>query len=78
MLPEMEGLPGFCSASLLVNRAAGRACSTTTYDSREAMEASRDRAWTIRDAGVREAGVDVLDVVECDLAVAHLRLPELV
>ena len=78
MLPEMESLEGFCSASLLVNRENDRACSTTTYDSRAAMEASRDRAWTIRDAGIREAGVDVLDVVEADLVLAHLRLPELV
>ena len=78
MLPEMESIAGFCSASLLVNRAAGRACNTTTYDSREALDASRERSWTIRDAGIREAGVDVLDVVECDLVLAHLRLPELV
>ena len=33
MLPDMERLEGFCSASLMVNRAKGRACSTTTYDS---------------------------------------------
>ena len=78
MLPEMESIAGFCSASLLVNRDAGRACNTTTYDSREALDASRERSWTIRDAGIREAGVDVLDVVECDLVLAHLRLPELV
>ena len=78
MLPEMESIEGFCSASLLVNRALGRACNTTTYDSRAALDASRERSWTIRDAGVREAGVDVLDVVECDLVLAHLRLPELV
>jgi hypothetical protein len=78
MLPEMEGLAGFCSASLLVNRTAGRACNTTTYDTREALAASRDRAWAVRDAGIRQAGVDVLDVVECDLVLAHLRLPELV
>lgn len=78
MLPEMESLDGFCSASLLVDRVAGRACSTTTYDSRSAMEASRERSWTIRDAGVRDAGVDVMDVVEFDLVLAHLRVPELV
>jgi hypothetical protein len=42
------------------------------------MEASRERSWTIRDAGVRDAGVDVLDVGEYDLVLARLRLPELV
>ncbi len=78
LLPDMETLEGFCSASLLVNRDSGRACSTTTYDSREAMDASADHAWAIREAGVRDAGVDVVDVVECDLVLAHLRLPELV
>jgi hypothetical protein len=78
MLPEMETLPGFCSASLLVNRDVGRAVNTTTYDSPEALDASRERSWTIRDAGVRDAGVDVLDVLECELVLAHLRLPELV
>ncbi|GAA2144510.1 antibiotic biosynthesis monooxygenase [Nocardioides koreensis] len=78
MLPEMESIDGFCSASLLVNRTLGRACNTTTYDSRAALDASRERSWTIRDAGVRDAGVDVLDVAELDLALAHLRLPELV
>lgn len=78
LLPEMGTLEGFCSASLLVNRDSGRACSTTTYDSREAMDASAQHAWAIREAGVRDAGVDVVDVVECDLVLAHLRLPELV
>jgi hypothetical protein len=78
LLPEMESLPGFCSASLLVDRAAARACSTTAYESAQALAASRDRAWALRETGAREVGVDVLDVVEMELVVAHLRLPELV
>lgn len=78
ILPALEELDGFCSASLLVNRELGRACSTTTFDSVPAMEASRERSWAIREAGVREAGVDVLDVAEYELAIAHLHLPELV
>lgn len=78
LLPEIESLEGFCSTSLLVSRETGRACSTTTFESLEAMEASRDRAWAIRDSGARDAGVDVMDVAECDLVLAHLRLPELV
>lgn len=78
ILPAIEDLDGFCSASLLINREAGRACNTITFDSREAMDASRERSWAIRETGVREAGVDVLDVGEFELALAHLRLPELV
>ncbi len=77
-LPEIESLEGFCSTSLMVDREHGRACSTTTYDSRSAMESSRERAWAIRDAGVRDAGVDVIDTAEYNLVLAHLRLPELV
>jgi heme-degrading monooxygenase HmoA len=78
LLPMIEAMPGFCSASLMVNRDMQRVCSTTTFDSREAMEESRDQGWAIRDAGVREAGVDVLDVAEYELCLAHLRVPELV
>lgn len=78
LLPEIETLPGFCGASMLVNRASGRGCGTVAFESVEAMEASRDRAWTIRESGAREAGVDVLDVEEYALVIAHLRLPELV
>ena len=78
LLPEIEALPGFLSASLLVDRESARACSTVTFATRQDMEATRDQAWAIRDRGVREAGVDVLDVGEYDLVVAHLRVPELV
>ena len=78
MLPEVESLDGFCSASLMIDRGAGRVCTTTTLDSRAALDASRHRAQAIRDAGVRAAGVHVVDVAECDLVIAHLRLPELV
>lgn len=78
ILPEIETLEGFCSASLLVNRDAGRAVNTVTFDSREAMDASRERSWAIRETGIRDAGVDVIDVGEFELALAHLRVPELV
>lgn len=78
LLPEIEQLEGFCGASMLVNRSAGRGCATVAFESAEAIAASRDRAWTIRESGAREAGVDVTDVTEFELAIAHLRLPELV
>lgn len=76
-LPAIENLDGFCSASLLVNHEAGIAVSSVTYDSREAMELNRQGADAVRSTVAREAGVEVLDVGEFDLALAHLRVPEL-
>ena len=43
-IPAMEELDGFRSASLLVDRASGRAVSTATYGSREAMQRNREQA----------------------------------
>jgi hypothetical protein len=48
-----------------------------TYDSFEAMERSRDAAAAMRSAASKDAGAEVLDTGEFELAVAHLRVPEL-
>ncbi|WP_101950322.1 hypothetical protein [Mycobacterium sp. 3519A] len=77
VLPSLEGLEGFCSASFLMNR-SGRAVSTATFDSREAMERNREQARELRNARTRELGADIIDVCEFELAIAHLRVPEMV
>ena len=77
VLPDLENLDGFCSASLLIDRTNGRAVSTATFDSRDAMERNRDRALALKAAKMREAGVEELDEREFELALAHLRVPEL-
>lgn len=77
-LSAIEDLPGFCSASLLINRAEGRAVVTVGYDNRTALELSRRPALDVRETGAQQAEVEVLDVAEFDLAVAHLHVPELV
>ena len=77
LLPVMQDYNGFCSASLLVDRASGLAVSSVTYDSLEAMERSRGKADALREAGAREAGVEILEVCEFELALAHLRVPEM-
>lgn len=77
VLPDVEALEGFCSASLLVDRASGRGVSSSTFDSREAMERNREQANSLRDTKIREAGAELLDECEFELALAHLRVPEL-
>ena len=76
-LPDIEELEGFCSASLMVNRASGRAVASVTYDSVDAMRRNSNEAATLRTAATQEAGLEVLDVCEFELAVAHLHVPEM-
>jgi hypothetical protein len=77
VLPAIEELDGFCSASLMIDRASGRAVSSATFDSMEAMERNRDQARSLRTARLRELGADQVDVCEFELALAHLRVPEM-
>ena len=78
VLPTAEGMRGFCSASLMVDRQSGRAVSTVTWDSRQAMHASRDAAMRLRSRVAESTGSQIEDVDEFDLVLAHLRVPELV
>ncbi|MUL66406.1 hypothetical protein BOO86_18175 [Mycobacterium sp. CBMA 234] len=78
ILPDTEALEGFCSMSLMVDRATGRGVSCTTFDSREAMERNRADAQTLKASRMKEAGATELDECEFDVAFAHLRVPELV
>ncbi|OLT11570.1 hypothetical protein BJF78_26610 [Pseudonocardia sp. CNS-139] len=76
-LPTMQEAEGFCSASLLVDRTNGRAVSSVTFDSRDAMDRSRMDAAELRERVTASAGIDVVEVAEFDLALAHLRVPEM-
>jgi heme-degrading monooxygenase HmoA len=78
VLPELENLEGFCSASLMIDRASGRAVSCASFDSREAMERNREQSTALKNEKIQEAGVQEADEREFELALAHLRAPELV
>jgi quinol monooxygenase YgiN len=78
LLPALERMDGFCSASLLMDRAEGITVSSVTFDSAEAMAASRDEAERMRTNATAELDAEVLEVAEFELALAHLRVPELV
>ena len=77
VLPAMEDLEGFCSASLMLDRSSGRAVSSATFDSIEAMDHNRDQARALRTNRLRDLGADQLDVGEYELVLAHLRVPEM-
>jgi hypothetical protein len=78
VLPQVEHLDGFCSASLLVDRASGRAVSSVSFGSRTAMERNQDQARALKSESIREAGANEVDEREFDLVLAHLRVPEMI
>jgi hypothetical protein len=78
LMPWWEETAGFCSNSFLINRREGRCSSTVVFESREAMAHTRDQFTTLREEFVRTMAMEILEVVEFDLALAHLRVPETV
>lgn len=77
VLPRLQGMDGFCSASLMIDRHAGRAVGTVAFDSRAALEATRDQAKTMRERVTDELGATVDNVEEMEIAFAHLHVPEM-
>ena len=78
LLPQIQEFEGFCSASLMVDRTSGYAVSSVTFDGREAMMHTRNLGAVLRERGAREASGEVMEVAEFELALAHLRVPEMV
>ena len=76
-LPALEEMNGFCSASLMVDRSSGRAVSSATFTSRDAMVASRSAAEALRSRTAADVGATVTDIQEFELALAHLHVPEM-
>jgi quinol monooxygenase YgiN len=78
IMPEMETFAGFCGVSLLINRETGLAVTSVAFDSRAALEGSREQATALRARGSAEARLKIMEVAEFELALAHLDVPELV
>lgn len=77
-MPQVEELPGFCSASLFVDRDSGRCCLSASYGSARDMEQARETADSIRSETSRGIGAQILEVAEFELVMAHLHVPDLV
>jgi quinol monooxygenase YgiN len=76
VLPRIQEFDGFCSASLMVDRASGLAVGSLTFDSNTAMERSREQSERVR-ASMAETDTEIVEVSEFELALAHLRVPEM-
>jgi hypothetical protein len=76
LLPRLEALDGFCSASLLVDRRDGRAAGSVTYADRMTLERSRTDATAVREEFAAAMDSQILEVAEFDLVLAHLRVPD--
>jgi hypothetical protein len=76
LLPRLQQLPGFCSISVLVDRRAGRTAAVTSFESSGAQ--LRERARQLHARFAQGMGATLVDVSDMDLALAHLRVPELV
>ena len=77
VLPRLEEMDGFCSSSLMIDRDAGRVVGTVVFESREALEASRDAARGIRERVASELGATIDNVEEMEMVFAHLHVPEM-
>jgi len=78
LMPELETFDGFCGVSLLINRDAGLVVTSVAFDSCAALESTRERAEGLRTRGSAEARLEIMEVAEFELALAHLDVPELV
>ena len=77
VLPRIQEFDGFCSASFMINREAGRAVGTVTFETREQLEATRAASSGIREGAAREIPAMVDDIAEMELPLAHLHVPEM-
>jgi hypothetical protein len=77
LLPRMDDLPGFCSVSLMIDRPSGKVVAAVTYSDRDSLMRSRDLGSTLRDDFSAAMGSQITEVAEFDLAIAHLRVPEM-
>jgi hypothetical protein len=77
-LPAASEFEGFCSGSLLVDRASGRSVATIAYADSDALAHTRRMADDLRARTMSQMRAAVQDVHEFDLVVAHLHVAEMV
>ena len=62
----------------MVDRSTGQGVGTVCFDSREAMEQTRETSAGMREQFSSRMDVEITDVLEMEVAIHHLRVPEMV
>jgi hypothetical protein len=78
IVPRIDDLAGFCSVSLFVNRENGRCAITSVYEDRQTMNRAKGQAQAMREEFTLHMGMQITEVAEFEVALAHLRVPETV
>src|SRR3712207_2865875 len=77
IMPRLDDIPGFCSVSIMGDRQTGMSVLTATYDDRSSLEGSAGTVRGMRERFTQETGSEVLEMAEFELAIHHLRVPEM-
>jgi hypothetical protein len=77
ILPRLDEIPGFCSVSVMGDRQTGMSVLTATYDDRASLERSAETVRGMREQFAQQMGLEVTDMAEFELAIHHLRVPEM-
>jgi hypothetical protein len=75
-VPALALIDGFASAALLIDLDRGKGVTLVTFTDRRAMEDSRRASAEIRRTTVDKAHALATEVVEADLVVSHLHVPD--
>jgi quinol monooxygenase YgiN len=78
IVPRIHHLDGFCSVSLFVDRETGRCVITSVYEDRQTMSRAKGQAQAMREEFTLHMGMQITEVAEFEVALAHLRVPETV
>jgi hypothetical protein len=75
-LNDVQLLPGYCSAVLLIDRQRGMGLVSVTFDSLQHLVDSRTQGEQIREVGLAKAGAEIVEVRESEIVIAGIRLPQ--
>ena len=77
LVPRLDEIPGFCSVSIMGDRQTGMGVLTAAYDDRASLEGSAQAVRGMREQFSQQMGLEITDMAEFELAIHHLRVPEM-